>query len=160
MHHVVCHDKDGNLFEVPSSELRFCPSVYAVIIQEKKILLIPQHGDGYWLPWWRIELGEQIEHALTREVKEETGYDIKMEWLLDCQSAFFRTNTSKRYIQSILLFYVASVLWWQISTDWLEEGERVWMGKAEWINIWEIEHLKFYGSDNILWVIQKHHYFS
>ena len=47
MHHVVCHDKDGNLFEVPSSELRFCPSVYAVIIQEKKILLIPQHGDGY-----------------------------------------------------------------------------------------------------------------
>lgn len=159
MNTVTCHDKDGNSFEVPTSELRFCPSTYAVIIQEWKILLIPQHGDGYWLPWWRIELGESIEEALKREVKEETGYDIEIGSLLDCQSAFFRTNTSKRYIQSILIFYSASIIGWGLSDAWFEEGEKTWMNKAEWIDVGRISWLKFYGSANIEQIIRKHTFF-
>ena len=159
MHNVICHDKDGNSFEVPTSELRFCPSVYAVIIRDNQILLGPQWWDGYSLPWWRIELGESIEAALVREVKEETGYDIEMGWLLDCQSSFFRTNTSKRNIQSILLFYTATVVWGELSIDGLEEGEKAWMGMAEWIDIDRLPELKFYGSVDMLSIIQKHIFF-
>lgn len=50
MHTTICHDKDGNIYQVPSSDLEITPSVYAVIIENHKILLIPQHGDGYSLP--------------------------------------------------------------------------------------------------------------
>ena len=159
MHNVVCYDKDENSFEVPSSDLRFCPSVYGVIIQDWKILLIPQHGDGYWLPWWRIELGESIEAALVREVKEETGYDIEMGWILDCQSSFFRTNTSKRHIQSILIFHSANIVWWKLSDTWFEEGEKAWMSQAEWIDVGKISWLKFYWSTNIEQIIRKHTFF-
>ncbi|MFO0764364.1 MAG: NUDIX domain-containing protein [Candidatus Gracilibacteria bacterium] len=159
MRNIICHDKDGNSFEVPSSELRFCPSVYGVIIQDGKILLIPQHGDGYGLPGGRIELGESIEAALVREVKEETGYDIEIESLLDCQSAFFRTNTSKRYIQSILIFYSAHILGGELSDKGFEESEKAWMSQAEWIDIGRISSLKFYGSANIEQIIRKHTFF-
>ncbi|MBP9780100.1 NUDIX domain-containing protein [Candidatus Gracilibacteria bacterium] len=154
MRNIICLDKDGNSFEAPTSELRFCPSVYGVIIQDGKILLIPQHGDGYGLPGGRIELGESIEAALVREVKEETGYDIEMGGLLDCQSSFFRTNTSKRHIQSILLFYAATVVGGKLSIDGLEEGEKAWMGMAEWVDIDRLPELKFYGSVDIVKIIQ------
>lgn len=156
---TICYDRDFQGFEVPTHELRFSPSVYAVIVRDKSILLIPQHGDGYGLPWGRIELGESIEAALSREVKEETGYDIRMESILDCQDSFFRTNTSKNFLHSILIFSRASIIWGDLSDAWFEESERLWMKKAEWVDISTIEALKFYGSRDILKIIQKHTFF-
>lgn len=138
-----------------ASALRSMASLFKI----ERILLILQHGDGYWLPWWRIELGESIEAALVREVKEETGYDIEMGWILDCQSSFFRTNTSKRHIQSILIFHSANIVWWKLSDTWFEEGEKAWMSQAEWIDVGKISWLKFYRSTNIEQIIRKYTFF-
>lgn len=59
----------------------------ALIVRDDKVLIIREaatYGDGtqrgrYHLPGGRVETGENFEAALKREVKEETGLDIKIE---------------------------------------------------------------------------------
>jgi len=55
------------------------PTVGALIFDQKnKIFLMtsPKWRDKYVIPGGHIELGETIEQALTREIKEETNLDI------------------------------------------------------------------------------------
>ena len=58
---------------------------YAVVLDNDKILLCRKDrlGKTYWvLPGGAIEIGESVTHAVARETKEETGYDIAIEkWL-------------------------------------------------------------------------------
>ena len=55
------------------------PSVYALIIENKKILLTKGRHHGIWeLPGGGIEMDETIIDALKREVREETGYNISV----------------------------------------------------------------------------------
>ncbi len=44
---ITCRKIDGTTVEVLASELSFRPSVYGVAIQDGKVLLSPQFGDGY-----------------------------------------------------------------------------------------------------------------
>lgn len=56
------------------------PTAGALIFNpEGKVLLIKSHkwGNKYVIPGGHIELGETIEEALRREIKEETGLDAR-----------------------------------------------------------------------------------
>lgn len=51
-------------------------SVKAIIVVEGKLLLIRENGNHWDLPGGGVEHLEDIDAALRREVKEETGLDI------------------------------------------------------------------------------------
>ncbi len=61
------------------NEIRDClyrVSINAVIVIDKKILLVREHNDRWWgLPGGGIEHGENISQALIRELTEELGAD-------------------------------------------------------------------------------------
>lgn len=65
-------------------------TVDAVIVHKGKILLIRRAGatyHNYWaLPGGFVNYGERVEDALIREVKEETGIDVKIDHLLGVYS--------------------------------------------------------------------------
>ena len=56
--------------------------VGAVIIESGKVLLVRRGQpplDGRWtLPGGLVELGETIEQAVVREIKEETGWSVRV----------------------------------------------------------------------------------
>lgn len=56
------------------------PAASAVVINDKQhILLHKRSGNHLWsLPGGAMDLGESIEQTIIREVKEETGFDVKV----------------------------------------------------------------------------------
>lgn len=76
MQKITCRTIDGKTQEVDAGDLAFRPSVYSVAIRDGKVLLSPQ-WDGYDFPGGGVELGEAIDEAFRREIKEETGLDAE-----------------------------------------------------------------------------------
>jgi 8-oxo-dGTP diphosphatase len=152
---IICIDKDRKKYEVEVDDLVWRPSVYAIIIQDWKILLVPQ-WDGYDLPGGWIELWESIEEWLIREVKEETWIDVKIGDLIDCKTSFFNIwIKNNKYIQSIMIFYEAEVTWWTLSVAWFDDEEKEFCKEAKWIPLSDIENINFKSSINTLEVIRK-----
>jgi 8-oxo-dGTP pyrophosphatase MutT (NUDIX family) len=79
---VECRTLHGGRKLIPVEHLSFRPSVYAIVSHQGKILLTGMRNTGkYSLPGGGINLGERIEEALKREVREETGIEIDIDIL-------------------------------------------------------------------------------
>ena len=61
-------------------------AVDGLIIKDKKVLLLKRAifpYKNYWiLPGGHVKYGEKVEEALKREIKEETGLDVKIKKLI------------------------------------------------------------------------------
>ena len=65
---------------------------------EGKILLVKSHKwfDNYTLPGGHIEIGETMQEALKREVKEEVGLDVEVVEFLTMQEAIHAKEFYKK----------------------------------------------------------------
>jgi 8-oxo-dGTP diphosphatase len=146
---ITTTNKDGGVHEVAISELVWRPAVYAIIIQDWKILMSPQWGDGYDLPGGGVDIEELTTDALLREVKEETGLDVKIDEFVTARESFFTFRRKGKHTHTIALYYTASVVGGELSTDGFVGGEKEYMQLAEWIPIEKFPELKIYSSIDI-----------
>ena len=107
---ITCRTIDGGTMAVLASELSFRPSVYGVVIQSEKVLLVPQFGDGYDIPGGGVDLGELLTDTLVREVREETGMMIKPIQVLLVQDDFFFHPIKKKPFQTPLIYFLCEVV--------------------------------------------------
>lgn len=133
-------DYEGKYHEVSPSEIQWKIHTYGVIIEDGKILLSPQY-DGYDLPGGKMELGEHIEEAIIREVKEETGLDIRPVTLIDVQDILFKVTfrEPQEVWHSVMLYYLCEKIGGTISTAGFDEHERLYAKAAEWIDLQDLE---------------------
>ncbi len=88
---------------------------YAVIQQDKEVLLCQLTRSRLWtLPGGGIEFGESPEEAVIREVKEETGYNIKVSELLGVNS-FVKANIDE--VHFIQIIYKAQIISGQMKSE-------------------------------------------
>lgn len=152
MKKVICIDRDKNQHEVAVKNLKFRPSIYGLIIKDGAILLSRQ-WDGYDFPGGGIELGEDIKVALIREVKEETGLDVKVGKIVTCENSFYKTIKNDCW-HSILIYHQCEVIGGQLSIEKADEDEREYISMPEWIPLEDIEKIKFINSVDSVGIIK------
>jgi len=104
---VTCDSIFENQVVVEKEKLSFRASVYAIMIVDGKILLIKNRSSGkYAFPGGGIEIGEPILDALVREVKEETGLNIKVESFFHFKEHFFYYDPLDQAFHSFMVFYL------------------------------------------------------
>jgi 8-oxo-dGTP diphosphatase len=154
---ITCLDINGAEHKILADKLSFRPSAYGVVIKDGKILLSRQ-WDGYDIPGGGIEVGETIEEAVKREVKEETGIDVKVGEIISCQNSFFKlpyTAEEKAYVNSILAYYLCEVVGGELSADGFDEHEQEYADMPEWIDLDKLDEIKFYSSVDSRAIIRK-----
>jgi len=148
---VTSIDIYGKTYEVPVSDLSWRPSVYAIVLQDDKLLVSPQFEEKrYDLPGGGVDLGEQLEAAVIREVKEETGLDVSTPKLVGGTSNFFTfthdSTPEPDSVQSILLYYVCELVGGELSTDGFDEMEKQYAKKALWLPLAELDSIGIASS--------------
>ena len=112
------------------------PTVGAVIFNPAgQILLVQSHKwrGNYVIPGGHIELGETIEAALRREVKEETNLDIYDIEFVDVQEFIF-DDVFWEPGHFIFLDYTCKTDSWDVKLD-SESEEFVWVSLEEATNL-------------------------
>lgn len=103
---LTCRDIYGHSVEIPLEKMVFRNSVYGLILNERKLLVVRTRSTGlYAFPGGGIELGEPIIDALHREIQEETGIDIEMGELATQTEDFFYCNSGDEAYHAFLFFY-------------------------------------------------------
>lgn len=79
-----------------------------------RVLLVKRRNppnEGRWaIPGGLVELGESVQSATIREIKEETGLDVKIERLLDVQTDLHTDERSRIEYHYVLVDYLARPL--------------------------------------------------
>ncbi|MDR1477104.1 MAG: NUDIX domain-containing protein [Rickettsiales bacterium] len=129
---------DGTLCGADSSEFGLNVAVLGIVIRDGEVLVLPQF-DGYDFPGGGMELGEDHISAMRREVKEETGFDVEPDGLVDACTTFFKSHKSGRFFQSVNLFYFAKIVGGKLSGDGFTQSERKYQKNPQFVSI---EYLK------------------
>lgn len=89
-------------------------AVGVVVVKNRSVLLVKRGQDpgrGLWsVPGGLIELGETLEDAARREVREETGIDVRIEKLLDVANNIVRNGQGETRFHYVLIDYLARPL--------------------------------------------------
>ena len=143
---IICKDVFGNQYTVPVDELNIRVGVYAVIIEDNKILLTRQ-WDGYSLIGGGVDKGQMIEESIVREVKEETGLTIMPDKIIHQATTFFKRNAEAQANQSIQLYFTHSQLHGQINNGNITDSEKTYTnGTPEWVDLGKIDDINFRHS--------------
>lgn len=133
---------DGATSEVEKSKLVWRPSAYGVVVKDGRVLLLKQIN-GYDLPGGGVELGETLEEAVVREVKEESGLDVRGPELLGAETSFYKPyKTTGKYVQALMFYYACELAGGKINNDGFDEWEQEYALGAEWVPLEELPGIK------------------
>jgi 8-oxo-dGTP diphosphatase len=156
---ITAVDINGENHEVQISDVKWRPSAYGIVINDDKILLCRHKRGGYDLVGGGIEIDENIERAVEREVKEETGIDAKFEKLFDMRENFFfsdnfhpgKVSTYHSYLFYCKMKYIGG----ELSSDEFDEWEREHMLPSEWVELDKLDEISVVSTIDWREIVKK-----
>jgi 8-oxo-dGTP diphosphatase len=109
-------------------------AVSAAIVRDDRVLIVrrarrPAHG-LYTLPGGGVELGETLEEAVIREVREETALEVEPVELVGFREAIVRDTGGRIERHFVILPFAARLVSGEISLN-EELAEAHWMLASE-----------------------------
>lgn len=87
---VICETITGEMVEVKRESLEFRPAGYAVVRREDEVLFVKMKQSGkFFFPGGAVDVGEPMEDAVRREIREEAGVEVKELEFLMMKETFF-----------------------------------------------------------------------
>ena len=84
--------------KIDCSEGKFKFRVCGILkVNDKYLTVKIQDNDFYCLPGGHVELGEDTDSAVLREMKEELGYDVKIDRLVSIIQNFFKAKDGRTF---------------------------------------------------------------
>ncbi|RSD28792.1 NUDIX hydrolase [Mesobacillus subterraneus] len=118
--------------------------VAAIMIVDDHVLIHRQAHEQHWaLPGGRVEILEDSQTSIVREMKEELGIEIKVDRLLWFTENFFGYN-NKDYHEIGLYYKVSPVsgsFAFKTEEFFGEEGDRL---VYQWVPISKLENIQLY----------------
>jgi mutator protein MutT len=153
---IECVSIHGYPVAVSKAQLAFRPSAYAVIMHQGKVLLVTIRSAGkYDFPGGGIEVGETIEEALKREVREETGLEIEVEKFLHFEEGFFYYDPADTAWHTFQFFYLCRPKTFRLLDDAQIDDEEA--EKPGWIDLKTLTPQDFREvSGKVLLLLQPH----
>ncbi len=146
---IECTTHYGKKKLIPKEKLTFRPAAYAIVVHEGTVLLLNTiHAGTYSLPGGGIEIGELIEEALRREVREETGIEIESLNFFRFEEQFFYYDPADVAVHSFLFFYLCRPKTIEICKDSQVEDNAV--EKPRWIKIAGLENRHFHNHGQLI----------
>ena len=139
----ICHSYAGEQLSLPRERFIPRPSVYAIIRNEQTVLLVTNTTSGrYYLPGGGLEVGESLEEALHREVREEAGIKVIITRLMTVVEDFFYYDPTDTAYHALQFYYQASACSLELSTQYqVDHGE----DNPQWIPIESLHHNQFHN---------------
>jgi len=153
---IECTTLQGDKKMISKEKLVFRPAAYAVVINDGKILLMKTKTTGkYWFPGGGIDLGEKLENAMKREVREEAGIEIEVEKFLSFKEVFFYYEPLDEAYQNFSFFYLCKPITTELldddKVDQEDESE-----KPRWIDLKSIKKEEMQtGSEEIFQLLEE-----
>ena len=150
MKNIECKNNFGKIVSVPAEKFVFRPSVYGVIIKNGKVLLLRNKSDKkFWFPGGGVDIGEKNSAALKREVKEETGFEVKPKELLLVKENFFYYEPEDAAFQAYLFFYRCEIVSGKLHNP--EEVNDTESENPNWFEIKKLKKVDFSDLNEDIW---------
>lgn len=120
---------------IDSESGKFKFRVCGILENDKKYLVVKMGGnDFYCLPGGHVELGEDTNIAVLREMKEELGFDVEIKRLVAINQNFFKSKDGKDFHELGFYYIVTAKDSSKITPN---DYEREELDKGQW------KHLEF-----------------
>jgi 8-oxo-dGTP pyrophosphatase MutT (NUDIX family) len=119
--------------------------VYALIVEDNKLLMLKLSNGKYYFPGGGIEAGETLHQALTREINEELGVQVEIGALLHADNVIYYHDPSGFAAHIVAIFYACSVNSHDFSSELAEE--RGYILGYEWLSLDALEPNDFLRAD-------------
>ncbi len=118
-------------------------AAYAAIVDERERILLALWNEveppRWTMPGGGVELAETVEQAVVREVREETGYEVRVGQLLGVHSQVVSPDdraTGSRPLKSVRVIFTATIIGGDLSRE--IDGTT---DEARWFAIAEVTRL-------------------